>query len=242
METLNQVLELQRQGFSDGEIYQKLRNLGVSPREIQDSINQAKIKTAVDAKDYRAPSQSQNPEVFPNQTAQQPEDNTYQQQYSDNNNTGEAAPSQEYEQPEPTQTAEQVAQEYQENYYPPAPQAYQEQNYYSPSQAINNETISEIAEQVVSEKISEFKKEIGDISSFQSEIQDKVSDIGDRLQRIENSMDKLQQAVIGKIGEYGENNVIIQKDLENIHGTMSKLMNPLIDNYNELKKIAATNK
>lgn len=33
--------------------------------------------------------------------------------------------------------------------------------------------------------------------------------------------------------------ISIQKDLENMHDTMSKLMNPLIDNYNELKKFNA---
>ena len=71
----------------------------------------------------------------------------------------------------------------------------------------------------------------------QTQTQNKVNDIDDRLKRIENSIDKLQQAVLGKIGEFGESSAMIHQDLDNLHGTMSKLMNPLIDNVNEMKKL-----
>jgi hypothetical protein len=30
----------------------------------------------------------------------------------------------------------------------------------------------------------------------------------------------------------------VHKDMENLHNTMSKMMNPLMDNYNELRKIS----
>jgi len=76
------------------------------------------------------------------------------------------------------------------------------------------------------------------VASFKNSIQEKVSDMDERLKRIENSIEKLQQAIIGKVGEFGENSAMIHKDLENLHGTMSKMMNPLIDNFNELKRIA----
>ncbi len=98
------------------------------------------------------------------------------------------------------------------------------------------DTISEIAEQVVAEKFAEFRKKTGDIALFKETIQDKVLDIDDRLRRIENSIDKLQHAVIGRIGEFGDSVSSIHKDLENLHDTTSKLMNPLIDNYRELQK------
>lgn len=103
---------------------------------------------------------------------------------------------------------------------------------------MDTETISEIAEQVATEKLNEFKAKTGDLVSFKNTIQERVEDIDDRLKRIESSIDKLQQAIIGKIGEFGESNAAIHKDLDNLHGTVSKLMNPLIDNVNELKKIA----
>ena len=107
-----------------------------------------------------------------------------------------------------------------------------------PPGGMDTETISEIAEQVATEKLNEFRKKTGDLVSFKNSIQERVGDIDDRLKRIESSIDKLQQAIIGKIGEFGESNAAIHKDLDNLHGTVSKLMNPLIDNVNELKKIA----
>jgi hypothetical protein len=125
----------------------------------------------------------------------------------------------------------------QDNYYQPAPQAYDQQEYYAPqTTGSDTETISEIAEQVATEKINEYKARVGDIASFKNTIQDKVDDIDDRLKRIETNIDRLQQVIIGKIGEFGESNAMVHKDLENIHGTMSKLMNPLIDSVNEMKK------
>jgi uncharacterized protein YukE len=128
--------------------------------------------------------------------------------------------------------------ETQDPYYGQAPQAYSADTSYAPQYSTDTETISEIAEQIASEKIKEYTKKTGDIVSFQNQIQEKVSDIDERLKRIENGIDKLQQAIIGKIGEFGESTGAIHKDLENLHGTVSKLMNPLIDNYKELKKLA----
>ena len=126
----------------------------------------------------------------------------------------------------------------QEGYYPETPQAYSDQGYYAPAQAMDTDTISEIAEQVVSEKFSEFNKKTGDIAGFKNSIQDQVDDLDERIKRIENSIDKLQQAVIGKIGEFGESNAAIRKEVAALHDTTSKLMNPLIDNYRELKRIS----
>ena len=47
MTVLDSVIELQRGGMSDQDIAQQLKTSGASPQEINDAINQAKIKTAV---------------------------------------------------------------------------------------------------------------------------------------------------------------------------------------------------
>lgn len=126
-----------------------------------------------------------------------------------------------------------------QQYYPQEQQVYQDPNQgYYQQPAVDTETISEIADQVVQEKFAEFNKKTGDLVSFRNEVKDKLKDLDERLKRIEGSLDNIQRAVIGKIGEYGENMAFVQKDLTNIHDTMSKMMNPLIDNYRELKKIS----
>jgi len=125
----------------------------------------------------------------------------------------------------------------QDDYYTQQPQAYDGQDYYAPQGGTDTETISEIAEQVVTEKLEDYKSKVGDIASFKNQMQNQVNDIDDRLKRIENSIQQLQNAILGKIGEFGESSAMIHKDLDNLHGTVAKLMNPLIDNVNEMKKL-----
>ena len=238
MTTLDKVIEMQRNGLSDADIATQLRNEGVSPSEIDDSLNQAKIKNAVSPSETITPPATQQQGMQGMQTSimatkeqQKQEIPTTQPQQNTTNATQAPAP-EIYPPQEPTN------EQPQENYYQQTPQTYSQQDYYMPQGGTDTETISEIAEQVATEKINDYKKKIGDVITFKNTIQDRVDDIDDRLRRIEKNIDKLQEAVIGKVGELGESNAIIHKDLDNLHDTVSKLMDPLIDNYNELKKIS----
>lgn len=267
MVTLDKVMELQKQGLSETQISTQLRDEGISPQEINNSLNQAKIKNAVSPPEempqtpgVQGTQPPQTPGLNPSADMQQ----SIMQEPGQNISVsppgqvaqapgvqGTQPPIQALpqEQQPPTQTPSPEVyppqetyppQEQQppEDYYTQTPQAYPSQDYYAPQGAVDTETISEIAEQVVTEKLDDFKKKTGDLVSFKTSIQDKVADIDERLKRIENSIDKLQHAVVGKIGEFGESNAMIHKDLDNLHDTVSKLMNPLIDNYKELRKIA----
>ena len=245
MTTLDRVIEMQKQGLPETQITSQLQNEGFSPKDINESLNQAKIKNAVSPSEHTTqemqPPLASTPEMYPPQgqemqssimqppkqpptTIQTPETQTMQPPLA--------------QEPETYPPQGQEMQQPQDDYYTQTPQAYSTQDYYTPKNTLDTETISEIAEQVTIEKLDEFKKKTGDLVSFKVSIQNKVADVDDRLKRIENSIDKLQQAIIGKVGELGENNAMIHKDLDNLHGTVAKLMNPLIDNYKELKKLA----
>ena len=238
MTTLDRVVEMQGKGMDETEISSQLQNEGVSPQEINDSLNQVKIKEAV-SRPPAAPGQPAPPAMsaqapltptpMPGQTQEIPQQN---QQVAPAPEQPQAGVQQQY--PPEQYSPEQPQQEY----YPETPQAYPQEAYYPQAAGLDTDTASEIAEQVVQEKFAEFAKKTGDIPSFKNEIKEKVSNIDERLKRIENSIDKLQQAVIGKIGEFSETTQAIHKDLDALHNTTSKLMNPLIDNYKELKKIA----
>ncbi len=234
MATLDKVMELQKQGISDTEISAQLQNEGIAPMEINDSLNQAKIKNAVSppTETAQAPGQEMQASIMPNQAEQLAAQAPTQPMTQEIPAPAGQAPAPEIYPPQaaPGQP--------QDNYYQETPQAYPEQDYYAPQSGMDTETISEIAEQVATEKLNEFKKKTGDLVSFRNTTQDKIEDIDDRLKRIESTIDKLQQSIIEKIGEFGESNAMVHKDLDNLHGTVSKLMNPLIDNINEMKKIA----
>jgi len=226
MDVLNKVMEMQSKGMPDSEIAKTLRNNGVSSKEINDALNNAKIKSAV-SQEY--PYSQQEMQNMPQQDMQQsimqssdysqyPQNQEQYAQYSQN-----------------PQNQEQYAQyPQQEAYAAQYPETYSES--YSPQ--LNTDTIYEISEQVALEKIDEFRKKIGDVSQFRNTASEKLKELDERLKKIEDAIEQLQTAVIGKIGEFGETSAYIKKDLNSIHETMSKLMNPLIDNYKELKKIA----
>ncbi|RMD46180.1 hypothetical protein D6829_00180 [Candidatus Pacearchaeota archaeon] len=237
MAALDRILELQQQGYSDEDIVQILRNEGVSTSEIQDALNQARIKSAVSAPVEAAGTEQiqQQPEgsIQPQDYASQPQDYAQAQQ-----------PAQEPQAPQDAQYAQQgyssqypSQEQSPEAYYAQTPQAYDAtySDYYS-APAYDTETISEIAGQVVSERIDEIKKEIEKMGTFRIDAEARIKSINERLKRIEDRIELLVKSVIGKIGEFGENTEVIKKDLDNLHNTVSKLMNPLIDTYNELKK------
>ncbi|MBU2576960.1 MAG: hypothetical protein KKF50_04525 [Nanoarchaeota archaeon] len=260
MDVLEKIMGLQREGMDDGEISTRLQNEGVPLRDINDSLNQARVKAAVSSpapgmgKHLTQAPPIQPPAQAPQMQARRGLSNQagMQQSMMSTGLEEEApqgppqaqqmqppmAPGPEIYPPQDGQQAYPPQDGGQDYYYPETPQAYSDQDYYAPQGGIDTETISEIAEQVVIEKLNEFKEKTGDLVSFKNAIQEKVDDIDDRLKRIENSIDKLQQAIIGKIGEFGESNAMIHKDLNNLHGTVSKLMNPLVDNFNELRKLA----
>jgi len=208
MSALDRILQLQSQGMQDADVIRILREENVSPTEINDALNQAKVKAAVSDTDTSYPQTNEFSNM--DQSIMQQEDIAPQ---NVNENVG------------PTQTAQ----------YPQYA-SYDQQQYYQP-QGLDTETITEIAEQIVIEKFDEFNQKTGDLVSFKVEVQERIKDLNEKIKRIELSLDKIQQAIIGKIGDYGENLNFIKKDLSNVHETVSKLMNPLIDNYMEMKKL-----
>jgi DNA-binding transcriptional MerR regulator len=218
-EILQKVAQLQAQGMQDADIIKQLQAEGVPPKDIGDAINQVKIKQAV-GPEQTTPTQDMQ------QSIMQPQEQQMQQ----------ALPAEQIQQQTPMQTPQEQA-AYDQAYYQ-TPQAYPQQAYYPQAGGFDTETISEIADQIVTEKLQEQNEKTGDISAFKSSTEEQLENLSQRLEQIEASIEQLQQAVIAKIGEFGQTGEYIKKDLNNLHNTVSKLMNPLIDNYKELKKIS----
>jgi uncharacterized phage infection (PIP) family protein YhgE len=147
------------------------------------------------------PAPSQPPEYTPQEYSpqqapypQQVENNNYQQQYA-------AAP---------------------QDYYPPQ---YSNQNYneYSSAQT-STDTIIEIADQIFSEKIKKIQKQVEDDSEINTLLQSKVENISERLKKIENLIDKLQLAILEKVGSYGQNLEGIKKEMSMMQDSFSKMI------------------
>jgi len=213
MALLDQVIEMQKGGMTSSQIFANLSEQKISPKEIQDALNQAQIKNAL------------NENTMATQTGEQ-----------QSIMSGAAAPApQEPIAPVPQEQAPQAAPQ---DYYTQTPDAYN-QGYDSGgygAASFDSDSISEISQQVVDEGFKQYKKKTGDMVSFKNSTEEKLGDLSSRLERLEKTIDKLQSAIIQKVGEFGENTAYIRKDLESLHNTTSQLMNPLIDNLNAAKK------
>jgi len=116
----------------------------------------------------------------------------------------------------------------------PQEQEYSEEEAYESEMApeytqySQNNTI-EIAEQVFSEKIKKIQIQIKEFTEFKTLFESKIEDFSDRLKRIEKVFDKMQITIIDKVSGYGKNLEVLQKEMNMIEDSFSKLINPLLD-------------
>lgn len=206
MGVLEQVIRMKGQGMSERDIINQLSQSGVSPREINDALRQAQIKQAI--------SNSDEEEMQPPMGEMSP--------VSD----GEVYTPQYYKQPE--YPAQQEAYPPQEEYAP------QQEQYYTPGEGyeqqyaagIDTDTIMEIADQVFSDKIKKVQKQLDNATEVSTLLQTKVENISERLKKIETIIDRLQIAILEKVGEYGKNLGEIKKEMSMMQDSFSKMISP----------------
>jgi len=124
------------------------------------------------------------------------------------------APSQQYA-PE-----EQAAYQPQEQQYAQAEQ----QQYAQGASGINADTVMEMADQVFSDKIKKFQKILDATSEAAILLQTKFENISERLKKIEGTIDRLQIAILEKVGSYGQNLESIKKEMGMMQDSFSKMI------------------
>ncbi len=227
---------MRKEGKTDDEIISGLRsqNPKISPKEINDALNHAQIKNAVSDvsgqdsfSDFPTPQQGQesqdvyNPQDqgqqgYGQQDAYAPQDYGQQQGYGQQQDySQDQYAAQQPQQPAPT------------GYY--QPQDYgQQQGYgdmsqgYAPS--TGSDTMVEISEQVFEEKSRELNKKVDSFEEFKNLAQSKLDHMNDRLKRIETAMDKLQAAILEKVGSYGQDLSSIKKEMSMMQDSFSKTL------------------
>lgn len=118
-----------------------------------------------------------------------------------------------------------------QDYYPEA--GYQDYN--QPQNADAN-TIMEIAEQVFLEKSRELEKNAQNSREFEALAQAKLDQLQERIKRIETIMDKLQIAILEKVGSYGSNLNSIKKEMEMMQETFKKVAHSKSNHSTSKKK------
>ncbi len=210
MGVLDQVMQLKSQGMSDRDIINELSQQRISPREINDALKQAQIKNAVSnvsIEDEMQPSAM--PEFSGEQETYTPAPSQQQVQ--------EYAPQEGYPQQYPQEAYQQQEQQ---QYYQPA-----EQQQYAPA-AVDTDMIMEIADQIFSEKNKKIQKQSDANFENISLLQAKTENISERLKKIENTIDKLQIAILERVGSYGQNLEGIKKEMSMMQDSFSKMISP----------------
>jgi len=210
MGTLEQIGKMRQQGMSDSEITESLRGQGVTPKEISDSLNQSNIKSAVSGEYSQPEDLGEEDYSLP----PKPNSNQYQpatQEIGDNSQT--YAP-----------------QQYQE-YYPQ--QAYGSTAGYGTETASYSQTDSmmDIAEQVFQENTKKMQKQIENLEQFKNISVIQLQNISDRLKRMEFMFDKLQIAVVERVGSYGKELSSLKKEVSMVEDSFSKVANEKIGSY-----------
>ena len=205
MGILEQITQMKNQRIPDEEIVSKLQEQGVSPREINDALNQSQIKNAV-YEEETMPGQPPTPEE---------------------QNKGDYLP-QNQEMPElPRTNQETYSPQTQE--YSPEQGNYSQDNYGYPQETgVDSNTMIEISEQVFSEKIKKIQKQVEILNEFKTLGMTKIDNTSDRLKRIETTIDKLQIAILEKIGSYGENIEGIKKEMSMMQDSFGKVVNQAV--------------
>jgi hypothetical protein len=206
MGNLDTVINMKRQGIPEQEIINQLSQQGVSPFEISNALKQAEIKNAVSGYSDEEGDDMQ-PSIMPRgeAPAQSPR----------------GVPQEEAYQP----------QEYAQESYAPATQ---EQQYYAPEtgagyseyaqQGMNTDTMMEIADQVFSEKMKKPQKIIEATSEAAILLQNKFENLSERLKKIETLIDKLQIAILEKVGSYGTTLGEVKKEMSMMQDSFSKVI------------------
>jgi len=255
MGTLDQVMQMKNQGVPESEIINQLQEQGVSPKAINDAMDQSKIKDAISK---QVPGEGMEPSLVGG-GAHPAGDSARAQEI----NTG--VPNDEFYIPQPMpryQKNQPPTQEYQEEAEQAYPQAYDqegtEQGGYNQNENMDysgqagyseeyypqegygqdygsygggTDTIMEIAEQVFAEKIRKIQKQLEDLNEFKTLAETKLTNATSRLKRIEESMDKLQMAILDKVGSYGRGLDNIKKEMSMMQDSFSKTLPILAAQY-----------
>ncbi len=233
MGVLEQVNQMRNQGVPEDEIISRLEEQNVSPKAINEALGQSRIKEAIS--DRGALKEMRDEEIGGS--------DFYDMPPSPHMGRTNYPKSQEIQEEE---YVPQPQEEYapQPNAYPPASQEFYPQEGYEEYYAggSGTDTMIEIAEQVFSDKIRKLQAQIEELNEFRVLTQTKVNHLSERLSRIESTLDKLQAAILQKIGSYGGTLESIKKEMSMMQDSFGKMVPSLTEKHSHQQIHKATQK
>lgn len=98
----------------------------------------------------------------------------------------------------------------------------------------------ELIESIIDEKWNELLKDITKIVDWKNEMQGKFEALQNEVKSVKESMDKLHEMIMGKIGDYDKNILDVGADVKAMEKVFSKFLPTFSQNMAELSKVAET--
>lgn len=259
---VNDVLKLSKQGYTDADIIKHLRSEGYSSREINDAINQAKVKmeltkgVGTEGRIRRELGGIAGMEIPVLEEGEY--DNIGEVPEAEALETSEEVAEDEMmpsimEQEEAEALSDEYAPEYTESEVPAPGEEYEyteapamdveaapSEIYPYPYEAkpASTEVMEELAEEIINEKWDEFKAKVGDITELRSSIESKLKQMENRIKRLELAFDKVQLGVVSQIKQYGSKIESLSSEIQALQRAFSQILQPLISSVKELREIS----
>ncbi len=228
------IKDMRRQGIEDARIIKSLKERGFSETQVNEALEQSKVKKASPGV-MDMSQKGMQPSILPaeqgggfgSQELQVPSPTPAEKKKPVVKSMTPSVKGEQKEQQSPYAGPQYPMAEQMEFAYPEQQQGF----------GIDSESIEEIAEEIVAEKFDELQTKLGNLMEWRSFVEAKISSLSDRVKRIEDSIDKLQSAVVGKVQDYSKEIKTLGGGMRSLEMSFSKVLDPLLQNISELKKI-----
>tara|TARA_Y100000310_G_C20650618_1_gene799214 strand:+ start:749 stop:1384 length:636 start_codon:yes stop_codon:yes gene_type:complete len=104
-------------------------------------------------------------------------------------------------------------------------------------QGVGYTDMQALVEEVVEEKWREFIKDVGDIAVWKARVADDMEATKQELVRTQRRLEDLQTAVLGKVKDYNQNVLDINREMKALEQVFGKILEPLTANIKDLQKV-----
>ena len=99
-------------------------------------------------------------------------------------------------------------------------------------------SVEEYVETIIDEKWSELEADIQKIVDWKNRSEQKITELTQRVEDMKERFEKLQTAILGKIGEYDHTMQDVSSDLKAMERVFSKVLPQFTENVKQLSEIS----
>jgi len=106
----------------------------------------------------------------------------------------------------------------------------------------STEEVQEVAEKIVEEKWRIAEREIDSVKKWRDDFETNLSNLSDRMTKLEMKMDSVEQAILGKVEEYGKGISDVGTELKAMQKVFATTMPTFTENIKELQGLVEETK